>query len=302
MTKGDPRTRPPALPSASCTPPSTSKGIPHVDSPRRSGTSHGPAARAAASRLEEKAKRCLWRACGEVQQARADLAIAAPSTMHSTCPWACTRPFRAKGNGRSMCRPRSGTRAACTAAPIWAGDGSRSGAVLTIHNGQELATGWRPAGRHREPPAPGWRATSRWNRPGMNTAFPAGAWRPASSRMRIRRAEHAACRRKRTRRLPCRSRPPGAHERRLVPASTYCGAPCAIAAYSRASLTSCHSGADIFVSPSSSVSITMVRRASSASARASGMDLQPLLLTRERNAFFIESPSGLERGRSVKTW
>ncbi|WZB64592.1 hypothetical protein WJ970_19935 [Achromobacter xylosoxidans] len=25
------------------------------------------------------------------------------------------------------------------------------------------------------------------------------------------------------------------------------------------------------------------------------MDLQPLLLTRERNAFFIESPSGLER-------
>jgi hypothetical protein len=32
------------------------------------------------------------------------------------------------------------------------------------------------------------------------------------------------------------------------------------------------------------------------------MYLQPLLLTRERNAFFIESPSGLERGRSVKTW
>ncbi|MBR8654171.1 hypothetical protein KDH83_12795 [Achromobacter sp. Marseille-Q0513] len=31
-------------------------------------------------------------------------------------------------------------------------------------------------------------------------------------------------------------------------------------------------------------------------------DARPLLLRHERNAFLIESPSGLERGRSVKTW
>ena len=55
-----------------------------------------------------------------------------------------------------------------------------------------------------------------------------------------------------------RSRPAVRMSAASSPASTYCGAPCAIAAYSRASLTSCHSGASISsVSPSSSVSITM---------------------------------------------
>ena len=82
-----------------------------------------------------------------------------------------------------------------------------SGAVLTIHNEQELAN-WLAAlpADIENHLAPGWRATSRWNRPGMNTAFPAGAWqRPASSRMRIRRAEPAAYHHKRDS-YPARSR------------------------------------------------------------------------------------------------
>ncbi|WZB71927.1 hypothetical protein WJ968_09510 [Achromobacter xylosoxidans] len=145
-----------------------------------------------------------------------------------------------------------------------------SGAVLTIHNEQELAN-WLAAlpvdiENHLAPwlaryqsleqawyeyRIPSWRLAAYRHQAGCG-----------SDELNLPRITISATP------TPLVAGPPRAHERRLVPASTYCGAPCAIAAYSRASLTSCHSGASISsVSPSSSVSITMAWSPSSACAR-----------------------------------
>ena len=163
---------------------------------------------------KKKGKRCLWRTCGEVQQGAEliryrgsfdnaqHLSLGVYASFPCEREWPVYVPAEIWNKGRLYRR-----------AYLKPGDGLideptlGSGAVLTIHNEQELAN-WLAAlpADIENHLAPGWRATSRWNRPGMNTAFPAGAWqRPASSRMRIRRAEPAAYHHKRDS-YPARSR------------------------------------------------------------------------------------------------
>ena len=132
---------------------------------------------------KKKGKRCLWRTCGEVQQGaeliryRGSFDNAQHLSLGVYASFPCER-MAGLCAGRDLEQGRLYRRAY-----LKPGDGLideptlGSGAVLTIHNEQELAN-WLAAlpADIENHLAPGWRATSRWNRPGMNTAFPAGAW------------------------------------------------------------------------------------------------------------------------------